>query len=109
MARNIAMGLREEAVAAADIDPEDEIDGSQTAGLMEIATADPEIDSLSSQRDTTTALPAAAVPATTLVPDEQRPTTAVDISSATSTAETNHAETGLGRIHPQQQLLLTYE
>ncbi|GMF31965.1 unnamed protein product [Phytophthora fragariaefolia] len=84
MARDIAMDLREEAVAAADIDPDDDIDGSQTDGVMETATVDPEIDSSSSQRDTTTAVLAAAVPVTTLVPDEKRTTTAVDISSTTN-------------------------
>ncbi|GMF18592.1 unnamed protein product [Phytophthora fragariaefolia] len=93
MVRDIALDRREEAVAAADIDPEDDIDESQMDGLMEIV-ADPEIDSPSAQPITPTAVPAAAVPATMPANDEQQPIQAANTSCAASTAPNKRRRDG---------------
>ncbi|GMF24506.1 unnamed protein product [Phytophthora fragariaefolia] len=94
MAHDIDLDLRDEAIAAADIDPEDEIAGSQLDGATEIVPAVTE-NSAATSRDgtpTTAALSAAAAAVA-----DQQPSQDADTSSGVSTAAAPKRRSGRPR------------
>ncbi|GMF52802.1 unnamed protein product [Phytophthora fragariaefolia] len=102
MERDIAVDLREEAIAAADLDPEDEIDAPQVDGAAEISSSVPENNSAAADENGASAADAngaaaadengaaavdendAAVPDTTGVVHNQQPSQEAETPNAVS-------------------------